>query len=377
MAEAAAPAAEAKGPNVLILGGCGFIGRNLVQYLVDNKLAELVRVADKNLPATSYLSPEHKAAFDSKIVNFVQADLTKDDHIAKAFKGVTFDYVINACGETRFGLSEDEYKKKCLEPAVKAGKAAAEAKVKKFVEISTAQIYDPEAKKAAVEDSKIAPWTALAKYRFEAESEVRKIAGLPLVVLRPAYVYGIGDLTSVTPRIVCAAVYQDRKEKMKFLWSESLKFNTVHVSDLCAAIWWSCTTAAAGTTYNVADPGQSDQGTVNGFLGELFGIDIDFYSGIVSNLAQLKLDHVAEEANDKHVPGWTKICQAHKILNTPLSPYIDKELLKNNPLWVDGSAITKAGFAYKQGAISKASLKVIIEAFITQGIFPPVLKKEK
>jgi len=63
--------------SVLILGGCGFIGRNLVKYLVDNKLASKIRVSDKNLPATSYLNPEHKKAFDEKIVEFVQADLTR------------------------------------------------------------------------------------------------------------------------------------------------------------------------------------------------------------------------------------------------------------------------------------------------------------
>lgn len=32
---------------VLILGGVGFIGRNLVKYIVDNKLATKIRVADK------------------------------------------------------------------------------------------------------------------------------------------------------------------------------------------------------------------------------------------------------------------------------------------------------------------------------------------
>jgi len=370
-------AAEAKGPNVLILGGCGFIGRNLVKYLVDNKLAELIRVADKNLPATSYLSPEHKAAFDSKNVQFVQADLTKDDHIInKAFKTVQFDYVVNLCGETRFGLSEEEYKKKCLESAVKCAKVATEAKVKKFVEISTGQIYDPEGKKAADEDSKVAPWTILAKYRYEAEGELKKISGLPLVILRPSYVYGVGDLTSITPRIVCAAVYQDKKEKMKFLWEKTLKLNTVHVNDVCGAIWFSCTKAVAGSVYNVSDSGQADQGTINGYLAEIFGIEVGFYGSLISSVAKLKLDSVAEEANDNHVPGWTKICQNHKILNTPLSPYIDKELLKNNSLWVDGSAITKAGFAYKYPAITKEALRVMIDAFIEQGIFPAVLKKD-
>ena len=57
-------------PKVLVLGGVGFIGRNFVKYCVDNGLASKVRVVDKKLPATAYLSPDHKAAFDNGVVEF-------------------------------------------------------------------------------------------------------------------------------------------------------------------------------------------------------------------------------------------------------------------------------------------------------------------
>ena len=68
-------------PRVLVLGGCGFIGRNFVKYLVDNKLASHIKVADKAIPGTSYLSADHKAAFEQKnIVEFKQSDLAKEGH---------------------------------------------------------------------------------------------------------------------------------------------------------------------------------------------------------------------------------------------------------------------------------------------------------
>jgi len=34
-------------PNVLVLGGVGFIGRNLVQFLVENEVAKKIRIVDK------------------------------------------------------------------------------------------------------------------------------------------------------------------------------------------------------------------------------------------------------------------------------------------------------------------------------------------
>jgi len=286
---------------------------------------------------------------------------------------VKFDYVINLCGETRFGLAEEEYKKKCLEPAVLCGKAALEQKVKKFVEVSTAQVYSSD-KKASSEDGKLAPWTVLAKYRLEAETELKKIKGLSLVILRPAIVYGPGDMTGITPRIVCAAVYQERKEKMKFLWDKSLKLNTIHIEDCCAAIWEAATNAKVGTTYNLTDETDLDQGTLNGLLGVVFGIKVDFLGSILSNLAKVQLSAVAEEANDKHVPGWTKLCQKHKILNTPLSPYIDKELLYDNHLSVDGSKFVKElSFKLKNPKFNKDLLTATVESFVKQGIFPPIL----
>jgi len=111
------------------------------------------------------------------------------------------------------------------------------------------------------------------------------------------------------------------------------------------------------------------------FLGEIFGIEIGFMGSMVSQLAKLNLNAVAEEANDKHVPGWTELCKRHNILNTPLSPYIDKELLKNNGLSLDGSKITKEGFKYKYPKLTKAELQKMVEYYIAQGIFPPVLKR--
>jgi len=223
----------------------------------------------------------------------------------------------------------------------------------------------------------LAPWTVLAKYRLDAEEELKKVSGLPLVILRPVTVYGPGDMTGITPRIVCAAVYQDKKEKMKFLWDKDLKLNSVHVLDVCGAIWASLTKGKSGSVYNVVDQSDLDQGTLNGVLGQVFGIKVDFLGSMLSNLAKMQLSAVAEDANDKHVPGWTKLCQKHKILNTPLSPYIDKELISNNNLCVDGTKILKdLDYKYVHPKFTKELIQAVVENYVTQGIFPPVLGKD-
>jgi len=53
-------------PRVLVLGGCGFIGRHLVTYLYENKLASRVCVADKLLYQIAGLSEHEKSIFEKK-----------------------------------------------------------------------------------------------------------------------------------------------------------------------------------------------------------------------------------------------------------------------------------------------------------------------
>lgn len=47
----------------------------MVKYLVDNNLASLVRVVDKVPPQTAWLNDDHKAVFNSSIVEFHSANL--------------------------------------------------------------------------------------------------------------------------------------------------------------------------------------------------------------------------------------------------------------------------------------------------------------
>ena len=124
---------------------------------------------------------------------------------------------------------------------------------------------------------------------------------------------------------------------------------------------------------------------------------------LVSNLAKLNLSGVAEDANDKHVPGFTELChvrqatrhthpdyihiflasqpspvsliclsliQKHSILNTPITPYIDKELLSDNHLDADGTRITKdTSFRYEH-QVSREKVKEQVVSFIEQKVFP-------
>lgn len=134
-------------PKVLLLGGVGFIGRNLVKYLVDKDLASEIRVLDKLPTSLAFLSEDHKKAFSSPVVTVKQANLCSPQSIEKCFATEgTWDVVINLAAETKYGQTEEVYKEKVLDVVKKCLEEGKKLKVKKWVEVSTAQVYAPGGK---------------------------------------------------------------------------------------------------------------------------------------------------------------------------------------------------------------------------------------
>jgi len=292
--------------------------------------------------------------------------------VNKAFDdgGIKWDIVVNLAGETKYSQTEEVYKENIIDVSVTCANAAAKRGVKRYIEVSTAQVYD-SGKKPSSEEDKLKPWTKLAKAKFQAEEELRKIKGLNLVIVRPAIVYGPGDVTGITPRLITGAVYKHLGETMEFLWDKDLKTNTVHVEDVCGALWHLAEKGTLGEVYNLADTNETDQGIINKHLESIFKIKTDFYGFLKSKtVTSVAMKTVAETANEKHLKPWSELCKSKGIVNTPLTPYLDEELLYNNSYSVDGTKITKTGFTYKHPSLSEADMRATLDYFVALGFFP-------
>lgn len=68
---------------------------------------------------------------------------------------------------------------------------------------------------------------------------------------------------------------------------------------------------------------------------------------------------MVEEVNDKHLGPWAEACTKDKVFNTPLSPYIDKELLANKHLHLDGSKLMRTGFKYTVPEVTVEKLEEV------------------
>lgn len=53
---------------------------------------------------------------------------------------------------------------------------------------------------------------------------------------------------------------------------------------------------------------------------------------------------VVDEINDKHMGPWAELCEIDKTENTPLTPYMDEELLHYNHLNLSNEKLKNTGY---------------------------------
>ncbi|KAK2610690.1 hypothetical protein N8I77_004101 [Diaporthe amygdali] len=368
----------AEKPSVLIIGGLGYIGRFLALYIHKNDLASEVRVVDKVLPQLAWLAPEFDEACAGD--KFLQADASREQVLARIFDrkdGKEFDYVFNCGGETRYSQEDEVYKLRSLGLSLAVGKEAAKRGVKAFIELSTGMVYKSDSA-LSKETDKLKPWSKIATFKLQAEEQLAKIPGLNLAIIRLAHVYGPYASQWVATALCMARVYKAQNEEMKFLWTKDLRTNTVHIDDVVRALWSVATWYAAGKNnwddktmggpvpiFNVVDKGTTTQGKMAELIGAIFGIKTGFQGTLISSFAKLNMDSVVEDVNDELLGPWADLLEAAGITRPgPLTPYMEKELLKDTDLSMDGSRLEKVlGFEYQKPKVDRELLEEVIESY--------------
>ncbi|CAG2104948.1 unnamed protein product [Medioppia subpectinata] len=294
----------------------------------------------------------------------------------KAFEDdIGFDFVVNFASETRSGHSDAVYEEGVYKLSINCAKEAAKQRVKRYVEISSAEFECDSTTGLSESSPSLKPLTPLAKYKLKVENELKAIENFNYIIVRPALVYGIADRFSLMPRIIISCVYKHLNETMKLLWNKDLKLNTIHVQDLCSAVWLCCLNGKEGEVYNVVDTGDTTQGSLNHILSDIFGIHCDYWGNNMSKIiVKTKgLDDLVEEINEKHMLGWSELCGKHGIRNTPITPYLYPEMLQNKSLCLNGDKLNGLGFSHKIPQMTKELVLEIINDYVEMSLFPKIL----
>jgi nucleoside-diphosphate-sugar epimerase len=174
-------------PTVLVIGGSGFIGRELVRQLL---------VAGYNVRAMMRKSGAALEGFDRKRIEIFQGDLRNEADLTAAMQGIEFVYDLAVSEQKTWDASL----RNTVEPTRVLAKACLAAGVKRFIYTGTIDSYYAGAKAGTItEDTPLDPDIERRNYyaRAKAASEallmdMRRTQGLPVVIFRPGIVIGPG-----------------------------------------------------------------------------------------------------------------------------------------------------------------------------------------
>jgi UDP-N-acetylglucosamine 4-epimerase len=265
---------------ILVTGGAGFIGSNLVQHLLEKPGVELVRVLD-NLATGSIKNIEE---FESNPkFEFVQSDIRDFDACLKVSGGIDLISHQAALGSVPRSISDPLTTNEVnITGTLNIFTAAKENKVKRVVYAASSSTYGDHPGLPKVEDkigNPLSPY-AVTKYVNELYAKVyTNVYGLKSIGLRYFNVFGpkqnpAGPYAAVIPLFI-KAVLDNEPPTINGDGEHSRDFtfvaNAVHAND-CAL--FTNNDAAVSQVYNVAVGEQTSLNQLFEMIKEVAGSDL-------------------------------------------------------------------------------------------------------
>ncbi|UJR81327.1 NAD-dependent epimerase/dehydratase family protein [Sandaracinus amylolyticus] len=231
-------------PLVLVDGAGGFLGR----HVVDALRARGMRVRATDRPGVALPDADE----------CVSADLARDA-LEPLFEGAT--HVVHVAGLFDLAAQKDALWRANVDVARRVAEAAAIARVRRLVHVSSVTVYGRPRAAPVREDAPQRPERAYERSKQEGEGAVRAIArasGLPLVIARPSGIYGPHGrygLAAMASTIALAAASGRGHRSVR---SET-RMTHVHVEDVASACALLCDDRATrdedviGRAFHVAD----------------------------------------------------------------------------------------------------------------------------
>lgn len=179
---------------ILVTGGAGFLGSHFVRSWLEEGRGDLL-----NVDLLTYAGSRERIAdvAEDRRYHFLVADVADQGAIATAVREFRPDVVAHFAAESHVTRSEqdpDRFKRTNVEGTRSLLQAAAANGVRRFIHISTDEVYGPILEGAFREEDKLSgddqATSPYAKSKAIADDLARELTGMEVAVVRPTNCFG-------------------------------------------------------------------------------------------------------------------------------------------------------------------------------------------
>ncbi len=243
--------------NLLITGGCGFIGSNFIRMLLQNFQDSLPEIRICNLDKLTYAgNPENLIEIESNPrYHFIQGDITDSTLVEQVLKEQQIDTVINFAAEShvdRSILDSTPFVQTNINGTQILLDAARRGNVKRFLQISTDEVYGSLGDEGFfTEETPLAPNSPYSASKAAADLLVRSYChtfDFPAIITRCSNNYGPYQFPEkLLPLFIANA--QENRSLPVYGDGKNIR-DWIHVSDHCRGILAALQLGRAGEIYN-------------------------------------------------------------------------------------------------------------------------------
>lgn len=250
--------------NILVTGGCGFIGAAFIRYLME-KTEHIVINLDKLSYASNDACSHYKG--NSQRYRFYQADLIEISEIRHVIELEEPDFVINFAAETHVDRSidgpDDFFRSNIvgtynlLEASLAYWQQLPSIKKERyrFHQVSTDEVYGElvnEDESPFVETSPTKPSSPYSASKASADNLVQawgKTYGMPVLITRSSNNYGPWQYMEKLIPVVIGCIL--KREPIPIYGAGNQQRNWLHVDDHVKALYQVLTMGQIGEVYNI------------------------------------------------------------------------------------------------------------------------------
>jgi dTDP-glucose 4,6-dehydratase len=241
--------------NLLVTGGAGFIGSNFIKYIL-SKYEEKYNVVNYDL--LTYAGNLNNLLTVENLLNykFVKGDINNQQLVDYVIKTYEIDVIVNFAAESHVDRSIENpgiFIKSNVQGVQTLLKVAKENKIKKFVQISTDEVYGSLGKEGYfTEATPLAPNSPYSASKASADLIVRayhETFGLDINITRCSNNYGPFQYTEkLIPKLISKAL---KNEIIPIYGNGENIRDWLHVNDHCSAIDMVIHNGTSGSIYNI------------------------------------------------------------------------------------------------------------------------------